>query len=189
MKILFLLVLTTLVFARENPFIPVVTNENNNLIKKEYFSQKTIQLPNDARIIKSITFKYQTLTGSIKEIAYPINKAIDWHNPIIIKTKQKTISPKKIKVGFLNFYIKKHKVLIQTQNKLLRNFMLIKPFRYVIDFQANKNFLTFKKQTNSFIKKIVLGNHNSFYRVVLYLDGTYKASIKKTDEGYLIEFK
>ena len=67
--------------------------------------------------------------------------------------------------------------------------MLIKPFRYVIDFQANKNFLTFKKQTNSFIKKIVLGNHNGFYRVVLYLDGTYKASIKKTDEGYLIEFK
>ena len=29
MRILFLL-LTTLLFARENPFIPVVTNENNN---------------------------------------------------------------------------------------------------------------------------------------------------------------
>jgi len=189
MKILFLLVLTTLIFARENPFIPVITNENNNIIKKQYFTQKNITLPNDARIIKSITFKYQTLTGSIKEITYPIDKAIDWHNPIIIKTKKVSIPAQKVKVGFLNFYIKNHKVLIQTQNKLIRNFMLIKPFRYVIDFKANKNFLTFKKSTNTFINKIVLGNHSGFYRVVLYLDGAYKADIKKTDEGYLIEFK
>jgi len=189
MKKLFLLVLTISLFARENPFVPVVTNENNQIIKKEYFKQKTIQLPDDARIIKSITFKYQTLTGSIKEISYSINKAIDWHNPIIIKTKQITIPPKKIQIGFLNLYIKKHKVFIQTQDKLIRHFMLIKPFRYVVDFKADKNFLTFKKNTNSFIKKIILGNHSGFYRVVLYLDGTYKTNIKKTDEGYLIEFK
>jgi len=188
-KILFLLA-TTFLFARENPFIPVVTNESNRIIQKQQFKSKKILLSSDARVLKSVIIKYQALNGSIKTIEYPINKAIDWHNPLYLSTKITTNKiSKKVKIGFLNFYIKKHKLLIQTKDKLIRNFMLIKPFRYVVDFQANKNFLTFKKQTNSFIKKIVLGNHNGFYRVVFYLDGTYKIKVTKTAEGYLFEFR
>jgi hypothetical protein len=187
-KILFLLV-AILSFARENPFVPVVTNENNNIVKKEQFKSTKLQLPSDARILKSVIIKYQALNGSIKEISYPINKAIDWHNPLILSTKETKIETKKIKIAFLNFYIKQHKLLIQTTDKLIRHFMLVKPFRYVCDFKANKNFLTFSKKTNSFIKKIVIGNHSGFYRVVLYLDGTYKIVTKKTDEGYLFEFR
>jgi hypothetical protein len=189
MRVILFLLLTTLVFARENPFVPVVTNENNNIIKKEMFSSKKITLPNDARVIKSVIFKYQALNGSIKEIEYPINKAIDWHNPIIISTQKQKLPTEKFQILFLNLYIKNHRLFIQTQDKLIRNFILVKPFRYVIDFKANKNFLTYSKKTNTFIKNIVLGNHNGFYRVVLYLDGTYKTSIQKTEEGYLIEFK
>jgi len=188
MRVLFLL-LTTLLFARENPFIPVVTNENNNLIKKEIFNSKIVKLPNDARIIKSVIFKYQALNGSIKKIEYPINKAIDWHNPIIISSKIKTPPTFEVKLLFLNFYIKQHKLFIQTKDKIIRSFILVKPFRYVIDFKANKNFLTDTKKTNTFIKQIVMGNHNNFYRVVLYLDGAYQTSIKNTEEGYLIDFK
>jgi hypothetical protein len=187
-KLLFFLVIT-FSFARVNPFIPVVTNENNNLVKKDFFKSTKLQLPSDARILKSIIIKYQALNGSIKQIEFPINKAIDWHNPIYVSTKPHQIQPTKIKVGFLNFYIQKHKILIQTSNPLIRHFMLVKPFRYVLDFKANKNFLTYSKTTDTFIKKIVLGNHAGFYRVVLYLDGTYKTNIKKTDEGYLVEFK
>jgi hypothetical protein len=188
MRILFLL-LTTLLFARENPFVPVVTNKNKNIIKKNYFTSTKINLPSDARVLKTIIFKYQTLTGSIKELKIPINQAIDWHNPMIVYTKHKNISTKKIKIGFLSLYIKKHKLLIFTKDKLIRNFLLVKPFRYVLDFKADKNFLTYTKKTDSFIKKIVLGNHSRFYRVVLYLDGTYKTNITDTPEGYLIEFK
>ena len=188
MRLLFLL-LTTILFARENPFKPVVTNENGEIIKKEMFSSKKIQLPNDARTIKSIIFKYQALNGSIKTIEYPINKAIDWHNPILISTQTKKTISLKVRVLFLNFYIQKHKLFIQTNNKIIRHFILVKPFRYVIDIKANKNFLTGEKKINSFIKKIVLGNHHGFYRIVLYLDGRYKTIIKNNAEGYLVEFK
>jgi len=189
MRIILFLLFTISLFARSNPFQPVVTNENNHIIKKDIFKKKIIHLPNEARVLKSVIFEYQTLTGSIKKIKTPINKDIDWHNPLILSTKIHTLNAKQIKVGFLDFYIKNHKLLIQTQDKLIRKFMLVKPFRYVIDFKADKNFLTFTKKTNSFIKKIVIGNHSNFYRVVLYLDGAYKANIKKNDEGYLIEFR
>jgi len=187
-KILFLLV-AIYAFARVNPFIPVVTNESNRIIKQTQFKSKKLTLPSDARILKSVIIKYQALNGSIKEIEFPINKAIDWHNPLFLSTQKINFPTQKIKIAFLNFYIKKHKLLITTQDKLIRQFMLVKPFRYVIDFKADKNFLTFTKKTNSFIKKIVLGNHNGFYRIVLYLDGTYKVNTKKTDEGYLFEFR
>jgi hypothetical protein len=188
MRILLLFV-ATLVFARVNPFVPVVTNESNHTVKKEYFSQKKIQLPNDARVLKSISFTYQSLTGAIRTINYPINKAIDWHNPIYINTKTIKSPTKTIKIAFLNMYIKKQKLFIQTKDKLIRQFFLVKPFRFVCDFKANKNFLTYTKKTKTFIKKIVLGNHSGFYRVVLYLDGTYSTNITNTKEGYLIEFK
>jgi hypothetical protein len=72
---------------------------------------------------------------------------------------------------------------------MIRHFVLVEPFRVVFDFKANRNFLTYNKQLNSFIKKIVIGNHDGFYRVVLYTDGVYKPIIKKVDKGYLIDFK
>jgi hypothetical protein len=187
-KILFLLI-SVFAFARVNPFIPVITNENNHTLKKSTFQSKKLSLPSDARVLKSIIIKYQALNGSIKTITYPINKYIDWHDPLYVSTQIKKFNPIELKVGFLTFYIQQHKTLIQTNNKIIRHFMLVRPFRYVIDFRANKNFLTFSKTSNSFIKKIVLGNHRGFYRVVLYLDGTYKVHITKTAEGYLVVFK
>jgi len=97
--------------------------------------------------------------------------------------------PTKIKVAFLNFYIDKYKLLIDTTDTMIRHFVLVKPFRVIFDFKANKSFLTYTKKTNTFIKKIVIGNHSGFYRVVLYTDGVYKPIIKKTAEGYLVEFR
>jgi len=184
-----LLFVAILLFARENPFVPVVTN-NNKVIKKSYFKQTKIHLPDDARVIKTIIIRYQTLNGSIKDFKVNINKEIDWHNPIYISTK--IIKHKEIstKVGFLKFDIDKHKLFIYTTNPIIRSFFLVEPFRFVIDFKANKDFLTYRKNIqNAFIKKITIGNHEGFYRVVLYLDGKYNTNIKKQSEGYLIEFK
>jgi len=186
--VLFLLVITFL-SARENPFIPVVTNENNNLIKRQTFKEINTTLPSDARILKSVTFTYQTLTGSILTKTINIDKAINWHSPIYISQKNIINRPMKVKLAFLNFYIDKYKLLIDTTDTMIRHFVLVKPFRVIFDFKANKSFLTYTKKTNTFIKKIVIGNHSGFYRVVLYTDGVYKPIIKKTAEGYLVEFR
>jgi hypothetical protein len=185
---LFLLVIVFLQ-ARENPFIPIVTNKNIHLIKKSMLSKEKITFPSDARVLKSVTFTYQTLTGAVLNKTVTINKSINWHSPIYISQKKLILKPKKVKIAFLNFYINSHHILIETSDKMIRHFVLVKPFRLVLDFKANKKFLTYRKTINSFIKKVVIGNHSNFYRVVLYTDGVYKPIIKTTTEGYMIDFK
>ncbi|WP_236618666.1 AMIN domain-containing protein [Lebetimonas sp. JH292] len=67
---------------------------------------------------------------------------------------------------------------------------LIKPFRLVLDFQKNADFLTMKRNIkNSFVKKIVVGNHEGYYRIVIYFDTNYSYKLTKTDEGIKIELK
>jgi len=190
-KIIVLLIVNIILFARENPFVPVVKNTTNNkIVNKEYFTSKEIKLPNDARNIKYLIFKYQSLTGEIKEYKIAINKAIDWHNPIYITTKKYKTKIVEVNLPFLNLYIKNHSVLIQTEDELLRKFLLVKPFRLVLDYKANRNFLAYeKKKINTFIKRVVLGNHKGYYRIVLYLDAKYKINLINTAEGYLIDFK
>jgi len=192
MKILFLYTILSfyLLWGRENPFAPMVVNKNSVLIKKTFFKEKKFQLPSDARVLKSVTFEYQSLNGSIKKITFPIEKEVDWHNPLLLQSLKKVMPKKYIKVGFLKFFIDNKSVTIFTNEKILRNFLLVAPFRYVIDFQAEKNFLSYSKTIkDSFVKAIKIGNHNGFYRVVLFLDGEYKSKIKKIQKGYKIEFK
>jgi len=192
MKILFLYTILSfyLLWGRENPFAPMVVNKNSVLIKKTFFKEKKFQLPSDARVLKSVTFEYQSLNGSIKKITFPIEKEVDWHNPLLLQSLKKVMPKKYIKVGFLKFFIDNKSVTIFTNEKILRNFLLVAPFRYVIDFQAEKNFLSYSKTIkDSFVKAIKIGNHNGFYRVVLFLDGEYKSKIKKIQKGYKIEFR
>jgi hypothetical protein len=192
MKTLFLYIILSfsLLFGRENPFAPMVVNKNSVLIKKTFFKEKKFQLPSDARVLKSVIFEYQSLNGSIKKVTFPIEKEVDWHNPLLLQSLKKVMPKKYIKVGFLKFFIDNKSVTIFTNEKILRNFLLVAPFRYVIDFQAEKNFLSYSKTIkDSFVKAIKIGNHSSFYRVVLFLDGEYKSKIKKIQKGYKIEFK
>jgi len=189
MRIIIFLLLITYLSGRENPFIPVINNENRVIVKKNKFESASTMLPSDARVLKSVTFTYQTLTGEIKHKTIIINQAINPNNPFYVAELIKKVKSKFIKMKFLKLYIKNYKLFIQTKDKMIRNFILVKPFRVIIDFKANKSFLTYKKKLNSFITKAILGNHDGFYRLVLYTNGVYKPIIKKTAEGYLIEFK
>ena len=108
--ILFLLVFIVL-DARENPFVPIITNENKNLVKQEILQETNVTLPSDARILKSVTFTYQTLTGSILNKTIVIDKAINWHSPLYIFQK-------KIKIK------QKQKKQINTKVSLLMNIKL-----------------------------------------------------------------
>jgi len=184
-----LLFVTIFLFARENPFIPVVTNNSNYKIKKKFFLHKKITLPNDARVLKSFVIYYQTLNGTIKKLEIPIQEEIDWHTPLSISTTKSKLLIKKIDLKFLTLYVKNNQIFLKTDDKIVRSFFLVEPFRFVIDFNGKKNFITISKDTDFYIKKIVLGNHKKFYRMVLYLDGAYKIKIKKRVEGYKIEFQ
>jgi len=189
-KILYLSFFTFL-FGRINPFEPVVTPSNQDMIIPEYFKSTKVYLPDDARVLKKIIFVYQNVNGDIKKKEVKIDKSIDFHKPIHISH-----FPKKFKIKTLTFlslfkmYIKDKKILIETDDRLIRHFFLVDPFRIVLDFKKDADFLTIKKNLkNHFIKKVIVGNHKGYYRVVIYFDAKYLYKLTKTEEGIKIEIR
>ena len=174
-----------------NPFVPVIKSENIFIVKPDDFKNTKVLLPDDARVLKKIIFVYQNLNGEIKQKEVIINKNIDFHKPIYISHSSNKFRIKEL--YFLNLfkmYIKNRKIFIQTKDKLIRSFFLVRPFRIVLDFKKNTDFLTIKKYLkNCFIKKVIVGNHKGYYRVVIYFDAKYMYKIKKTDEGIKIEIR
>ena len=191
MKKLLFLFICTLLFARINPFEPVVKPQNTIIISPTYFEKTKITLPSDARVLKKIVFVYQSVSGDVKQKEVQINKHIDFHKPIYISHSPQNFPMEEL--HFLNLftmYIKNKKIFIQTKDKPLRHFFLVKPFRIVLDFKKNADFLTIKKNLkNSFVKKVIVGNHNGYYRVVIYFDAKYMYKLTKTSEGIKIELQ
>jgi len=181
----------TFLFGRINPFEPVVAPSRQNIISPKYFKSIKVYLPDDARVLKKIIFVYQNVNGDIRQKEIKIDKYIDFHKPIYISH-----SPKKFKMKRLTFlnlftmYIKNKKILIATNDRLIRHFFLVDPFRIVLDVKKDADFLTIKRSLkNSFIKKIVVGNHEGYYRVVIYFDAKYLYKLTKTEEGIKIELR
>jgi len=188
-KFIFLL-FPLLLFARINPFEPVINPENINIKKPDYFHQIQVNIPSDARVLKKIIFVYQTLNSDIKKQEINIDKAVDFHSPIIVSHKLKKFPLEVLHFPNFKLYIKNKKLFFATKDKLLRVFFLAEPFRLVLDFKKNVDFLTLKKTLkNSFVKKVVVGAHSGFYRVVVYFDTKYSYKVKKDINGVLIELR
>jgi len=204
------LVLSVILNARDNPFSSVINDKNIGkavTIKDtiENFSQIKTNLPNTARILKKVELTYQNLDGSIENKKIKINKKIDWHNQILLKTLRNIniqYSETRIKIAepileknkkiikfkdIIKFAINKKQIHITTNDKKIRDFIVVSPYKIVIDFKKDLSFYTksFSLNTKRF-KKITIGNHNKYYRVVIKLDGQYKYSIQKINSGYII---
>jgi hypothetical protein len=188
-KILFLFATTLIVFARINPFVPVIKPNKIKVVKPTYFHKVSVYLPSTARVLKQIIFVYQTLDSDVKRKTVVINKNIDFHAPIVVTHHPETLPMIKSDFGIFTLYAENKKILINTRDKLLRAFFLVKPFRLVLDFKRPSDFYTIKKNFSSFIKKVVVGSHGDFYRVVIYLDANYAYKIKRTPQGVEIELR
>jgi hypothetical protein len=190
MKIIILFFSIILAFARINPFEPVINpNETLKIVKPKYFHKAKVKLPDDARVLKKIIFVYQNLNSDILQKEVLINKNIDFHSPIIITHNPQNFGMKEIKFDSLfTLFIKNKKIFIKTKDKLIRKIFLVEPFRLVLDFRKDADFLTIKRIIkDAIVKKVVVGNHDGYYRVVLYFDANYKYKITPMDEGVKIE--
>ena len=200
MRITFLLLITFLsLMARDNPFFPADPNEvqvttSNRVEALQPFSTQKISLPNSARAIKAISITYQNLDGSISNETLDINNKIDWHEPFVISQKQGYTLKEKAKkrsktinAKFIKFVPKDKTLHIVTKDKMLRDFMLTSPHRIVMDFSRDTSF-----KPKSFLldqapyKKIRMGNHNKYYRVVIELDGQYKYKLQSSEKDLSI---
>ena len=189
-KVLYLFILTFL-FGRINPFEPVVTPSKQNMINPEYFKSTKVYLPNDARVLKKIIFVYQNVNGDIKQKDLKIDKYVDFHKPIYVSHSPEKFKPKTITFkNLFTMYIKNKKILMKTKDKLIRHFFLVDPFRIVLDFKKEADFLTTKRDLeNYFVKKVIVGNHKGYYRVAIFFDAKYLYKLTRTKKSVKIELK
>jgi len=192
-------------FSRENPFFPAHGEEampftSNKEVVQIPLKRAAITLPSTARIIKSVTVKYKNLDGSVVATTEELDNSVDWHLPIFISQNintqvQNSEAPKKIKkmykkllsTSFVEISSAKKEIKISTKDTLIRNFMLTKPHRIVCDIKRNIDIRSLEKSIpkNSIIKKIRIGNHNGYYRIVIELDGYYKYKLIKKKPNYI----
>ena len=214
MRLFFILFfLPILLFSRENPFFPVDSSQeipltSNQVQKLEPLKRATMTLPSTARTLESVTVEYKNLDGSIATKKIELGNAIDWHLPLFIsqnygtspelpqlskKVKKSTQVKKKVlykkiaSLPFISFYAAGKRLKVITKDKLLRDFLLVKPHRIVCDFARQTDIRSYVKNMKkpSLFKKIRVGTHKGYYRVVIELDGYYQYKVDKTASGYI----
>lgn len=211
--IFIVLFLTTITLvARENPFKPMddAKTSGKTTYKKdtrENFIDQKVKLPSSARILKKVELVFQNLDGSIETKSVDVDKKIDWHDELILKkvnnqeetiTAPQTVKPqakskKKTNIDFkdtMRLTISGKDLHVKTTDKKIRDFMVTKPHKIVLDFKKEINFYTqIHKLKTKFFKSITIGKHSGYYRVAIELDGKYLYNIEKQKDGFLISLR
>lgn len=181
--------------ARENPFFATDAAKNEKITSnipdtKPPLSSVNYTLPDQARILKEVTFTIQNLDGSIETRKMQIDKSVDWHKSLTISqtnsaptAHSNAESASSADFGFIRFDTKGKRLAIKTQNPLIRHFVLSDPNRIVLDFKSDAVFNASQKQLSaSPYVTVSVGNHGKFIRATIILDGRYSYVLNKTGE-------
>ena len=186
MRLLLILIAINLI-ARENPFKPVL---KFSLPKKRVESFKKIETKLNGVILKRVIFEYQLIDGSVEKKEIVINKKIDPAKKIIVfqkKNREKKVILKVFK--FLSFEIDGKKIRVYTTSPLIRDFSIIAAKKVVLDFKRSVNFrLKVIPIKSLYFKAIKIGNHSTFFRVVIELKEFLAYKVKKEKEYFEIVF-
>jgi hypothetical protein len=199
-KIFFLLTIVTVaLLSRENPFIPSKNaNEISNNNQKKYynFQKDELKLPSSARVLKSVKFTYINVDGSTGYVTKEIDRAVDWHEPIILTHENKEKNEdsfgefREIELKgtkFIQIYFLDKDFKIKTPFKIKTHTFKTQPFRIVIDFEGIITTTKIEKMLKErYFKKVTVTGHDNFFRIVLELDSYYEHLITKIDGGYML---
>lgn len=195
---LFLILLS--LAARENPFFPQENEEDipltsNAEFKDEPLKRAALSLPSTARNIERVEVTYKNLDGSIATKSIDLQNSIDWHLPIFISqnysinrkpTPSKVGYKKLATLSFAKFYTSKKALKLLSKDMIIRDFLLVKPHRIVVDLKRDIDIRGFSKVIkNSAFTKLRVGNHKGYYRLVFELDGYYSYRVEKIEGGYI----
>ena len=187
--------------ARTNPFFPSqgekdIPHTSNKATTLPALKRATIELPPHSRVLQKVTIEYKNLDGSVHTKSIELENAVDWHLPIFIsqsygslqskKKSTKSLKYKKIAASkYASFYSSEKTLKVVTKDKMIRNFLLTDPHRIVLDFKRDSSLKSsIKSVKNSIFSKVRVGNHDGYYRTVIELDGAYRYSMKKVQDGY-----
>ncbi len=203
--LLFLLLLS--LEARDNPFFPPSDEQelpfsSNQQVEVTSLKRATISLPSTARTVESVSVQYKNLDGSIEEKKIELHNSIDWHLPLFISqnygvsdssTQTKSQSEKTAynliaTLPFIQFHVANKEMKVLTKDTIIRDFLLTKPHRIVVDFKREIDIRSYEKDiAKSSFTKVRVGNHKGYYRVVIELDGYYTYKIEQIKEGYIFK--
>ncbi len=158
---------------------------------KKFLQTESIQLPSNARELKSVTLKYQNIDGSIDTRELLIDKTIDWHYPIRITQENAiaNISRRYFSLNDFEFFMEGATFSINSgKHKIIRHFLLPSPTTIVIDFSRDRGAgYTGSLGTGEHIfTDVSVDTKETFYRVSITLDGTYKYSLKSKNNTHVI---
>ncbi len=181
-------------WARQNPFESVITQKaeehNPQSMHQEPLSSIEFVLPSTARIIKSVQITYQNLDGSIENKLIQLDEDIDWHYPLLIAQKAQGASyqsENRFKLGDFELVVNRNSIFIATRKKLLRDFILPKPYRLVLDIEGVKSNEYQKiKLDKKYFSDAEISTHEGFYRISIGFDGRYIYHISPQRDGFVI---
>jgi hypothetical protein len=197
MKYLLLLVfISSILFSRDNPFVPTQTfvdekesiletkstptiASNTNIKKKQITNQINIDTNADVNTEKDIMVSANKIKiRKPKVISKPINikKNILPKNIKNDNINEEIISDEKTLINhikpfpYLEVFEYKNSIVIKSQYKIIKKFMLYKPYKIAIDFKANVPEQSKVVRLKSLFDKFVFGNHpkSGFFRIVMY---------------------
>ena len=177
--------------ARENPFFPTDESKKQKVTSNIPDARPRIgtvnyTFPDQARILKEVTFTIQNLDGSFEEKKVQIDQSIDWHRPITISqggassaVASKTVSAANF--GFVQLFTKGKNLTLKSSDPLVRHFALSDPNQIVLDFKHSTPFKSDQKPLNAApYTNVSIGNHGEFARVTITLDGRYSYALDKS---------
>ncbi|HZF71225.1 AMIN domain-containing protein [Sulfuricurvum sp.] len=189
------LILLAPLIARDNPFFAADETKKEKITSncpdnKPQLQSVNYTLPDQARILKEVTFTIQNLDGSIETRKIEVDQSIDWHKSLTISQTRNGANPRatadgsgSADFGFIRFDSKGKRLSVKTSDTLMRHFVLSNPNRIVLDFKNSSVFkITQKDLGASPYVNVVVGNHGKFMRATITLDGRYSYSLSKTGE-------
>ncbi|MBD3809704.1 MAG: AMIN domain-containing protein [Sulfuricurvum sp.] len=196
------LLLTVSSMGRENPFFaldPSKTQKitSNVIESKPPLNSVSYTLPDQARILKEVTFTIQNIDGSIESHKMAVDQSVDWHRPLQLsqsgvqtaKSAQHN-SSSSADFGFIRFTTNGKTLTINTTDPLSRHFVLSDPNRIVLDFKRSASFRSEKKHLNAApFKSVVMSNHNQFVRATITLDGRYSYTLNQSGNNIIVNCK
>ncbi|MCH4599845.1 AMIN domain-containing protein [Helicobacter pylori] len=195
-KMIGLVVVLSVLLARDNPFESEINSKNLqggfNGIYDSYFKEIHVDLPTSARILKQITLTYQDVDGSIHSKVVGIDKSIDWHYPL--KLSQHTLNQdafeKRYQIQDFDFLMTNNTMILRSPYKILRSFVLVNPYRIVLDTQKGPLDIYQNRDLNQkFFSHIKVGTHKDYYRITLILDGKYRYLLEEKNGAYELKLK
>ncbi|GAA7477178.1 AMIN domain-containing protein [Helicobacter pylori] len=195
-KMIGLVAVLSILLARDNPFEPEINSKNLqggfNGIYDDYLKEIHVDLPTSARILKKITLTYQDIDGSIHSKVVGIDKSIDWHYPLKLSqhTLNQTPFEKRYQIQDFYFLMANNTMILRSPYKILRSFVLVNPYRIVLDTQKGPLDIYQNMDLNQkFFSHIKVGTHKDYYRITLILDGKYRYLLEEKNGAYELQLK